>query len=206
MMGHYLTNARKVIDIGCGDGSNVVFLKDKGLNAVGVDFSVNLLQSGFKRNPSLKGLISQGDALRLGFPDNTFDAAVMIGVLHHMNSRTEQVSAINEALRVVKRNGVLIIRESNLKNPLFRVFWNYIFPLTARIDRFGGENWVPTGFLSEQFAGKLEKIFYFSFMPNFTPRKLFPFASRVEGLLEKSPFKMLSAHYTAVIRKASNRD
>lgn len=201
MVSPYLAGARTVVDIGCGDGSNVAFLRDKGLDAVGVDFSRNLLESGIKRNPSLKGLISQADALRLGFPDDAFDAAVMIGVLHHMNSRSEQVDAINEALRVVKDDGVLVIRESNLKNPLFRVFWNYIFPLTAKIDKFGGENWVPVGFLSRQFAGKLERVFYFSFMPNFTPVKLFPLASRIEKNLERSPLRELSAHYTAVLRK-----
>ena len=95
--------------------------------------------------------------MNLNFPENTFDIAFMIGILHHIHSRNEQVAAIQEAFRVVKNNGVVIIRESNLINPVFRVFWNYIFPLTAKIDKFGGENWISAKKISEIFSSKIEK-------------------------------------------------
>ena len=57
----------------------------------------------------------------------------MIGVLHHIYTRSDQQKAVGEALRVVKPGGRVLIRESNLKNPLFRIFWNYVFPLTAKM-------------------------------------------------------------------------
>ncbi len=190
-----------VIDIGCGDGTNVKFLKDKGINIIGVDFSDKLIKRGKERYSELKDLLYQGDALNLNFSDNTFDIAVMIGVLHHIHSRNEQVAAIQEAFRVVKDDGVVVIRECNLINPVFRVFWNYIFPLTAKIDRFGGENWISAKKLSEIFSGTVEKKDYFTFIPNFSPHFLLPIAMKIEEFLEKTFFKKLSAHYVVILRK-----
>ena len=108
---------------------------------------------------------------------------------------------MREALRVVKDNGIIIIRESNLINPFFRIFWNYVFPLTAKIDRFGGENWISAKNLSDLFTETLEKIFYFTFIPSFIPEESTMLVGRFENFLEKSPLKKLSAHYIVVLRK-----
>lgn len=191
----------RVIDIGCGDGTNMAFLKSKGINIIGLDSSKGLIMTGIERHPGLKDALFEGDALNLHFPDNAFDVAVMIGVLHHIHSRNDQIAAIQEAFRVVKNNGVIIIRECNLINPVFRVFWNYIFPLIAKIDRFGGEKWISAKKISDVFSGTVEKIGYFTFIPNFTPSFLLPIAMKVEGFLEKSFFKRLSAHYVVIMRK-----
>lgn len=190
-----------VIDIGCGDGTNVAFLRNKGLNAIGVDISDKLIKRGKERYPQLEGRISEGNSLNLQFKDNTFDVATLIGVLHHIDSRRDQYKAIQEALRVVKNDGVVTIRESNLINPLFRLFWNYIFPLTARIDKFGGENWISAGYLSGLFKEIKDQTFFFTFIPDFIPQSLIPLATRVERYLENSPFKKLSAHYVVVLKK-----
>jgi ubiquinone/menaquinone biosynthesis C-methylase UbiE len=121
-------------------------------------------------------------------------------LLHHIYSKNDQKKAIEESLRVVKKSGYLVIRESNLKNPLFRIFWNYVFPLTAKIDRFGGENWVSSTFYNEvNFI--VAQTCYFTFLPNLTPNWLLPLASRFESYLEKSVFRSLSAHYVVVIKK-----
>ena len=195
------SNNCKVIDIGCGDGTNIAFFGSKGVNAVGVDVSEKLIKRGKQRYPQLQNVIFEGNALNLQFQDNTFDVAIMIGVLHHIYSKSDQTRAVREALRVVRDNGAVIIRESNLINPLFRIFWNYIFPLTAKIDRFGGENWISPQKLSGLFNETIEKTFYFTFIPNFTPQVLIPLASRVEAFLENSPFKKISAHYAVVLKK-----
>ena len=197
----YFSGRPRVIDIGCGDGTNAVFLKSKGISVVGVDLSTRLIQRGKERYPELSGLIFEGSALNLQFPEGAFDIAIMTGVLHHLYSRSEQKKAIEEALRVVRKNGVLIIRESNLINPLFRLFWNYVFPLTSKIDRFGGENWISARYLSDLFGDGVEKTFFFTFIPNFTPRRLIPLAGRVEKVLESGPLKKLSAHYIVILKK-----
>lgn len=201
MVASYLAPGSRVIDMGCGDGTNAAFLAAKGVSVVGVDFSRRLVQRGQERYPELKGALFEGNALNLQFPDAQFDAAVMTGVLHHIYSRKDQETAMSEALRVVRKGGCLIIRESNLINPLFRLYWNYVFPLTSRIDRFGGENWIPARYITNLFGEAVESICFFTFIPNFTPRFLVPLAVRVERTLERSPVRRLSAHYLVVLRK-----
>jgi 2-polyprenyl-3-methyl-5-hydroxy-6-metoxy-1,4-benzoquinol methylase len=49
---HFAGNPR-VIDIGCGDGTNVKFMRDKGVNAIGMDFSSGLIAAGRERYPEL---------------------------------------------------------------------------------------------------------------------------------------------------------
>lgn len=201
---HYFSKNCKVLDIGCGDGTNIAFFRSKGVNAIGVDMSEKLLARGKERYPYLRNVIFPGDALNLQFQDNTFDIATMIGILHHVHSESEQITAIHEAIRVVKNNGAVIIRESNLINPLFRIFWNYVFPLTAKIDRFGGENWVSIKYLSDLFDETIDKTIYFTFIPSFMPKLLIPLAGRIEKFLENSPIKKMSAHYMVVLRKRKN--
>jgi ubiquinone/menaquinone biosynthesis C-methylase UbiE len=165
-----------------------------------VDFSTNLLEKGRCRYPQLRTKLLEGDACQLPFRDGSFDVAMMIGILHHLGSCNEQKSAIKEALRVLKKSGLLVIRECNTLNPLFRMYWNYVFPLTAKIDKFGGENWISVKFLSDSFRDSMEKTMYFTFIPNILPRSLLPIATRIEQFLTKSPLCNLSAHYIAILR------
>jgi ubiquinone/menaquinone biosynthesis C-methylase UbiE len=201
LVSSYLAPGCRVIDLGCGDGTNAAFLAAKQISAVGVDISRRLVLRGRQRYPELRGALFEGDVLNLQFPDGHFDAAVMTGVLHHIGSSKDQEKAILEALRVVREGGFLIVRESNLINPLFRLYWNYIFPLTNRIDRFGGENWIPARHIVRRFGNAVERIRFFTFIPNFTPRLLLPVSAFVEKILERSPLRKLSAHYLVVLRK-----
>lgn len=191
----------RVIDLGCGDGANVAYLRERGIECVGVDFSPQLVHRGVKRHPSFTGRAAVADVLAVPVPDGTFDVAVIIGVLHHIYSREDQVQAVQEGMRVLKPGGVLIIRESNLFNPLFRFYWNYVFPLTAPIDRFGGENWISPRLMRKWFGEAVEGVSYFTFIPASTPRALLPALGRLERVLERSPARRFAAHYVAVLRK-----
>jgi ubiquinone/menaquinone biosynthesis C-methylase UbiE len=190
-----------VIDVGCGEGTNACFLMDKGIDVVGIDASEKLIDQGRERYPQLADRLGVGDALSLEYAADTFDVANLIGVLHHIYSREDQLKAVHEALRVVKPGGVVLIRESNLINPLFRLFWNYIFPLTAKIDRLGGENWIPARYWREVFGNQVDSLKFFTFIPSFMPRRLLPAATRIEHKLESGRFSKLAAHYVLALRK-----
>lgn len=189
-----------VLDVGCGDGLNLKFLRDKGINVHGIDFSAGLIATGKQRWPDIEPFIAEGSALDLDYNDDSFDAVYMIGVLHHINTRSDQRKAVGEALRVVKPGGRVLIRESNLKNPLFRIFWNYVFPLTAKIDLFGGEHWVPPS-LFRKWGYTIDQLLYFTFLPSFTAPSLLPLVGRVESFLERTPLRSLAAHYVVVLSK-----
>jgi len=202
LVGHYFDEDHRVIDIGCGEGTNACFLEDKGMEVIGIDASEELIDQGLKRYPRLTGRIHVGDALSLDFDDSAFDVATLIGVLHHIYSRDDQLKAIREGLRVVRPGGIVLIRESNLINPLFRLFWNYIFPLTAKIDKFGGENWIPAKYLTGVFRGQVDSVRFFTFIPSFTPEWMFPVATSIERRLESGRFSKLAAHYVLALKKS----
>ena len=196
----YFNHDCKVLDVGCGDGTIVNVLRGKKIETFGVDGSHELLRAGLKRNPQLSQCLALGDALHLSFPSSSFDAVSLVGVLHHIHSRADQLKVITECLRVLKVGGYLLIRECNIRNPLFRFFWNYVFPLLAKIDRFGGENWIPVDYYKKKNLNVYD-LKFFTFLPNFTPLWLMPIATPFETWLERSPLASLSAHYTIVIKK-----
>lgn len=164
--------------------------------------SDNLIKIGKEKSPSITNHIYEGNALNLNYKDSTFDVASLIGVLHHILNKDDQLKAINEALRVVKVNGAVIIRESNLINPLFWMYWNYVFPMICKIDRFGGENWISARDLVKSSYTFFENIKHFTFIPSFTPQMIMPITDKIEFIIENSPIKRLAAHYVIVLRKA----
>lgn len=113
-------DARNVLEIGCGEGSNYLYMCGiiPGLNYVGIDFSfpkVRFLKRTFPETDS-----AQADALTLPFADNSFDAAMCRDLLHHVNHDRRGVLA--EAVRVTRRGGKVLIMESNGGTVLNRIF------------------------------------------------------------------------------------
>ena len=52
--------------------------------------------------------VVQGDATDLSkFPDATFDAVLLLGPLYHLQVRSARERAVTEALRVVRRGGII---------------------------------------------------------------------------------------------------
>ena len=97
-----LPTGAKVLDIGCGNGKNMGIRKD--LQMIGFEQSSTLCEICAK-----KGLeVVQGDARSLPFPNNSFDAVIMIAVLHHLPP-IEQRTVLFEIKRVLQSGGVAMI-------------------------------------------------------------------------------------------------
>ena len=93
---------RRLLDIGGGTGNYTVALKRDGWEPAVVDRSPEMLARA-----AAKGLETvQADAQRLPFADETFDAATMISMLHHVD---DQPAALAEARRVLKPGGRLAL-------------------------------------------------------------------------------------------------
>ena len=184
------------LDLGCGLGLQVAAMSERGYHVVGMDPSWGLLAVGRAKGHSLIA----GDALRLPFADGSLDFAYCIGVLHHLPGRDAQARAYEEIARVLKPDGVFLIHESNPRNPLFRFYMGYIFPIIKSIDE-GTEWWINA---EQPGAGPVfarERVRYFTWLPDFTPQALMPVALSLEQFLERGPFHRYSAHYMAVLRK-----
>lgn len=98
----------RVVDIGCGTGISLSWLKNASLagSVIQTDISEFALQFCKKRGHK-KLLISSASALP--FKDNSFDLAISIDVIQHINKEDIHPS-FNEAFRILCPGGSLFIR------------------------------------------------------------------------------------------------
>jgi SAM-dependent methyltransferase len=106
----FLPKGAKVLDIGCGAGSNVLYLALNGLEAHGVDLSPGAVAAARSRAAAaaLEVHVEEGDALALPVPDASFDALVDNGCFHTIPIRRRRRYA-EEVHRVLRREGRLVL-------------------------------------------------------------------------------------------------
>jgi len=98
---------RLALDAGCGTGIVLEDLKEYA-SPVGIDASEDALKFTQKRGCNN---IFCGDICRLPFKSETFDLITILGVLYNQGIRDEE-AAINEAYRVLRKGGFIIIDEA----------------------------------------------------------------------------------------------
>ncbi|PIQ88140.1 MAG: hypothetical protein COV73_00420 [Candidatus Omnitrophica bacterium CG11_big_fil_rev_8_21_14_0_20_43_6] len=188
------------IDLGCGTGWYLKNISEYGYNMSGVDSSAGLINEARDVNKGNGAKLEVGDILKLEHSADSFDFAYCINSLHHLRDNAQLNNAFSEIHRVLKDDGLLIIHELNTFF-LFRLYMNYIFPLTNKIDRFGGENWVMPKQLTGQKLFAVKEIYYYTFFPHIIPKFLFGFFSRINNYLERVSFRKFGVHYMAVLKK-----
>jgi len=102
---------KKVLDCGCGDGDNAIFLAKKGARVVAIDISqegVNLTRAKAKINGVDDRVeVRQMSAEETNFSDNEFDYVLGNAILHHLDIDR----AKKEVYRILKDGGCAIFRE-----------------------------------------------------------------------------------------------
>ena len=101
-----LNNKMKVIDVGCGSGRIIKYLKGRYSHITGIDPS----EAIFVANE----LIGKDDAVELiqtstdniPFQDNYFDFGYSLGVLHHIPDTTK---ALNDCIKKIKSGGYFLL-------------------------------------------------------------------------------------------------
>jgi demethylmenaquinone methyltransferase/2-methoxy-6-polyprenyl-1,4-benzoquinol methylase len=127
-----LRPGERVLDVGAGTGVSTEELARSGAFAVGADLSIGMLRAGRSVRPQVPLLA--GDALRLPFPDATFDAVTISFALRNV---VDTEGALREFGRVTRPGGRLVVCEfSHPVNPAFRtVYLQYLMrslPAVAR--------------------------------------------------------------------------
>jgi len=98
----------KVLEIGCGLGTDGAQFAQAGANYTGIDLTeaaVDLAKRRFELF-QLPGTFRVADAEHLDFPDNSFDLVYSHGVLHHT---PDTPAAVREIHRVLRTGGKAVV-------------------------------------------------------------------------------------------------
>jgi ubiquinone/menaquinone biosynthesis C-methylase UbiE/uncharacterized protein YbaR (Trm112 family) len=115
------------VDFGCGPGHVIGWLKDFGLQHIGVDVSINNLRNAREHTGCL---VVCGNACNMPFADASIDIVTESSVLHHIY---DWKSAVAESLRICKAHGGIVFdsepsRDQLAWSPLAVGVYNMRFP------------------------------------------------------------------------------
>ncbi|URZ17556.1 class I SAM-dependent methyltransferase [Clostridium felsineum] len=101
-------NDAKILDVGAGTGRYSVELSNEGYDVTAVELVKHNLGVLKSKKSAVKAY--QGTALDLSrFSDNTFDMTLVFGPMYHLYTFEDKVKALEEAKRVTKVNGVILV-------------------------------------------------------------------------------------------------
>jgi SAM-dependent methyltransferase len=188
--------AGKGLDLGCGLGEQCLALARRGFRVFGMEVSRRLACEARRSGAA----VTVGSALTLPFRDASLDFIYAVGVLHHLPDRAAQRAVFVEICRVLKPGGRLIVHETNTRNPLFRFYMGYVFPLLKKIDE-GTEWWIePWRFRTIPGLRPVDTRF-FTFIPDFIPIWMMKPCLFIDRWLERSRFASYAVHYVAVLER-----
>ena len=101
-----LVETNKVVDIGCGNGRDVKYLVENGLDVIGVDLSSQLLNIARKKVEEAKFI--NKDMRDLPFENSSFGGIWTCAAFHHL-PKNEGEKALKEFYRILKPKGILFI-------------------------------------------------------------------------------------------------
>lgn len=117
------------LDLGCGRGEWLQLLQNNGVQARGVDLDEGMLQACHELNLQAE----QGDAIAAlqALPDNSLSVVSGFHIVEHIEfSQVQQIA--EEALRVLKPGGLLILETPNAENLVVGTHNFYLHPTHIR--------------------------------------------------------------------------
>lgn len=153
----------RLLDIGCGAAALTVrcakaFPKAQitAMDYWGAEW--NYAKEQCEKNAQIEGVadrtsFQKGDAAKLDFPDESFDAAVSNFVFHEVRTAKDKRDVVREALRVVKKGGVFSFQDMFSQKALYGDMEQFVRELKAE------------GISEVHYIGNLEKKL--DFIPGF---------------------------------------
>jgi ubiquinone/menaquinone biosynthesis C-methylase UbiE len=113
---------KKVLEVGCGLGTDLLQFARGGAEVYGIDLTSAGAALTRKRLELYghKGLLSMGDSENLPFADNCFDLVYSWGVIHHT---PDTQSAAREIMRVCKPGGRVLVMVYHRRSLLALQAW-----------------------------------------------------------------------------------
>lgn len=106
---------KKVLDVGCGSGQMVRYLRNRGFDAQGIDIAKQAISLANKLNK--KRVAKIGSATKIPYEDNTFDLVISISVIEHLRKKEAKLF-LKESRRTLKPNGYIFLVTPNYATPI----------------------------------------------------------------------------------------
>jgi SAM-dependent methyltransferase len=199
MFGGIDLRGKHVLEAMCGAGLTTEALLARGAEVTGLDISEACIESFRKRWPQCRSVC--GSVTRSDFPDESFDAVVVVGGLHHLQPSVDP--AIDEIHRVLKPGAWFSFLEphSGSLPDLFRQQWykrDHMFEdneAAIDIDHLKRKYAKHFVFEREVYCGNLAFLLVYNSLAFRIPLRLKPFYTpallRVEAMLNRLQGKRL---------------
>ena len=116
-IGKYIKQNDSVLDVGCSNGhATLAMLQKKPAKLYGVDYAENMIRFANENKAKLNNpgnvFFDVGDIKNLRFEDDFFDVVYTTRVLINLPNWGEQITGIEECIRVTKKGGTIILSEA----------------------------------------------------------------------------------------------
>lgn len=108
---------RRVLDLGCGDGALAAVLVRRGHSVTGIDPNDRMIAKARRRVPAAEFICAGAE--QIAAPDLGFGAAIFLNSLHHIPAPL-MGRALDQALRVLRHEGLLIVVEPLARGTFFQ--------------------------------------------------------------------------------------
>ncbi len=175
--------ARKVLEVGFGEGYGTYYLSEEASEITGIDVSHALVEHASGKYVRDNLYFVKGDAENLPFPDGSFDVVVSSQVLEHVKGCMRFIS---ETHRVLRPGGTALIATPNRKamidgvNPYhFKEFsareleavLRKVFREASVLGLFGSERYMAIKASEQTFAKKILAVDFLR-LRRFVPRSI----------------------------------
>jgi demethylmenaquinone methyltransferase/2-methoxy-6-polyprenyl-1,4-benzoquinol methylase len=122
----------RVLDACCGTGDLAIAGAEAGGTVTGLDFSEPMLARAREKNPDIDWV--SGDAMRMPFPDESFDAATVGFGVRNLDDLERGLAELRRVLKPGGRLAILeITRPTGLLAPFYRFWFDGVIPLAGKV-------------------------------------------------------------------------
>lgn len=198
VISHVSLSGKKVLDIGCGDGTYTyeLYRECSPSLIVGIDPIKEAINIATQKYSEATNNIrfEVGSAYSINYPNSSFDVAVVRAVLHHLEKPYE---CVREALRVAHE--IIILEPNGL---------NLVLKILEKVNPYHLEHKEKSytrrriDSMITNAGGRIISRSYSTLVPCFCPDWMAITLKKIEGIVESIPFinQFICAHYTVVGR------
>ena len=109
ILSRYIDGGKVIYDIGGGIGMYAAWLAKMGNEVHLVELAENAVEYA-KANmmQDCRFIAETGNAMQVNRPDESADVVLLMGPLYHLRDREDRLQPLSEALRVLKKGGLLV--------------------------------------------------------------------------------------------------